>query len=43
MSSLLPAGSITGAPKQKAIELIDQLEPVARGPYTVFDVSFAHR
>ena len=34
MSSLLPAGSITGAPKQKAIELIDQLEPVARGPYT---------
>lgn len=29
-----PGGSITGAPKIRAMELIESLEPVRRGPYT---------
>lgn len=29
-----PGGSITGAPKIRAMEVIDELEPVSRGPYT---------
>jgi para-aminobenzoate synthetase component 1 len=33
LSALLPAGSISGAPKTSARELIKRLEPVARGPY----------
>ncbi|HHP50315.1 MAG TPA: anthranilate synthase component I, partial [Moorella mulderi] len=28
-----PAGTVTGAPKIKAMEIIAELEPVARGPY----------
>jgi anthranilate/para-aminobenzoate synthase component I len=28
-----PPGSVTGAPKVQAMRLIDELEPVARGPY----------
>ncbi len=32
--SMLPGGSVTGCPKKRAVELIDQLEPVRRGPYT---------
>ncbi|MDR7518368.1 MAG: anthranilate synthase component I [Armatimonadota bacterium] len=28
-----PAGTVTGAPKVRAMEIIDALEPVARGPY----------
>lgn len=29
----LPGGSITGAPKVRAMEIIEELEPVRRGPY----------
>ncbi len=34
LASCFPGGSITGAPKCRAMEIIDELEPVARGPYT---------
>lgn len=31
--SCFPAGTVTGAPKVRAMEIIDELEPVRRGPY----------
>ena len=34
LAACFPGGSITGAPKFRAMEIIDELEPVARGPYT---------
>ncbi len=34
LSSCFPGGSVTGAPKIRAMEIIDELEPVTRGPYT---------
>ena len=34
VSSLFPGGTITGCPKIRAMEIIAELEPVARGSYT---------
>ncbi|HEU0039284.1 MAG TPA: anthranilate synthase component I family protein [Verrucomicrobiae bacterium] len=34
LASCFPGGSITGAPKFRAMQIIDELEPIARGPYT---------
>jgi anthranilate/para-aminobenzoate synthase component I len=34
LEACFPGGSITGAPKIRAMEVIDELEPVARGAYT---------
>jgi para-aminobenzoate synthetase component 1 len=34
LAATFPGGSITGAPKRRAMEIIDELEPAARGPYT---------
>jgi anthranilate/para-aminobenzoate synthase component I len=34
LRATFPGGSITGAPKIRAMEIIDELEPVRRGPYT---------
>jgi para-aminobenzoate synthetase component 1 len=34
LAASFPGGSITGAPKIRAMELLEALEPVRRGPYT---------
>jgi para-aminobenzoate synthetase component 1 len=34
LTAAFPGGSITGAPKIRAMEVIEGLEPVRRGPYT---------
>lgn len=34
LAQCFPGGSITGAPKIRAMEIIDELETVTRGPYT---------
>jgi anthranilate synthase component 1 len=33
LRAAFPAGTVTGAPKVRAMEIIDQLEPARRGPY----------
>ena len=33
LRATLPAGTVSGAPKVRALEIIDDLEPVKRGPY----------
>src|SRR4051794_33092269 len=33
LRSVLPAGTLSGAPKVRAMEIIDELEPVKRGAY----------
>lgn len=34
LKAMLPGGTITGCPKYRTIEIIDELEPCFRGPYT---------
>ncbi len=34
IQAVLPGGTITGVPKIRCMEIIDEIEPTARGPYT---------
>ena len=34
LKAMFPGGTITGVPKIRCMEIIDELEPVRRGPYT---------
>ena len=34
LHAALPVGTVSGAPKVRAIQIIDELEPVRRGPYS---------
>jgi anthranilate synthase component 1 len=33
LAAAFPAGTVSGAPKVRAIQIIDELEPTRRGPY----------
>ena len=34
IQAVFPGGTVTGVPKVRCMEIIDELEPVRRGPYT---------
>jgi anthranilate/para-aminobenzoate synthase component I len=34
IQALFPGGTITGVPKIRCMEIIEELEPIRRGPYT---------
>jgi para-aminobenzoate synthetase component 1 len=34
MEAMFPSGSVTGAPKKRAMEILDEVEGTVRGPYT---------
>jgi para-aminobenzoate synthetase component 1 len=34
LQALFPGGTVTGVPKLRCLEILDELEPVRRGPYT---------
>jgi para-aminobenzoate synthetase component 1 len=34
LAAVFPGGTITGAPKIRTMEIIEELEPIRRGPYT---------
>jgi len=42
-AAAFPAGTVSGAPKLRAIEIIDELEPVSRGLYAGSIGYFGHR
>ncbi|CAN5633918.1 anthranilate synthase component I [soil metagenome] len=42
LRAAFPAGTVSGAPKVRAMEIIDELEPVRRGPYAGAVGYFAH-
>jgi len=33
LKAVFPAGTVSGAPKPRAMEIIEELEPARRGPY----------
>ncbi len=33
LAAAFPAGTVSGAPKVRAMQIIDELEPTRRGPY----------
>jgi anthranilate/para-aminobenzoate synthase component I len=34
IQAVFPGGTVTGVPKLRCMEILDELEPVRRGPYT---------
>ena len=43
LAACFPAGTVTGAPKLRAMQIVDELEPTRRGPYagSVFYVDYS--
>lgn len=42
LKAMLPAGTVSGAPKVRAMEIIEELEPTRRGPYAGAVGYFSH-